>query len=130
MFTDVIKALCSEAIAGTDGHPLAESFVITVNGNLGTDTEDPTYQATDISVVNWKEEQKKDPTISRIYHIIDNRLLLPKDQLKKESKDKQKYLRHRSKDGFFIQKVSDKRSGYVTASSTRELQRLGHERTP
>ncbi|KAH3838363.1 hypothetical protein DPMN_111772 [Dreissena polymorpha] len=96
MFTDVIKALCSETIARSDGHPMAESFVITDKGNLGTDTEDPTYQATDISKVNWKEEQKKDPTISRIHHIIDNKLLLPKDQLKKESKDIQKYLRHRS----------------------------------
>ncbi|KAH3787894.1 hypothetical protein DPMN_166025 [Dreissena polymorpha] len=72
MFTDVIKSLCSEAIVRTDGYPLAESFVITDNGNLGTYTEDHTFQATDIIEVNWKEEQKKDPTISRIYHIIDN----------------------------------------------------------
>ncbi|KAH3790534.1 hypothetical protein DPMN_168736 [Dreissena polymorpha] len=108
MLTDVIKALCSEAIARSDGHPLAESFVITDNGNLETDTEDSTYQATDISEVNWKKEQKKDPTISRIHLIIDNRLLLPKDQLKKESKDIQKYLRHRSsftiKDGILYRK--------------------------
>ena len=59
MFTDVIKALRSEAIARSDGHPMAESFVITDNGNLGTDTEDPTYQATGISEVNWKEEKKR-----------------------------------------------------------------------
>ncbi|KAH3748903.1 hypothetical protein DPMN_183392 [Dreissena polymorpha] len=58
MFTYIIKALCSEAIARSDEHPLAEFFVITDNGNLGTDTEDRIYQATDISEVNRKEEQK------------------------------------------------------------------------
>ncbi|KAH3770412.1 hypothetical protein DPMN_171699 [Dreissena polymorpha] len=88
MFTNVIKALCSETIARTNGHPLAEYFVIKDNGNLGTDTEDPTYQATGISEVDWKKDKKTDPTISRIYHIIDN-------ILRKESKVIQMYIRHR-----------------------------------
>ncbi|KAH3770424.1 hypothetical protein DPMN_171711 [Dreissena polymorpha] len=41
MFTNVINALCSEVIGRTDGHPLAEYFVITDNGNLGQTQRTP-----------------------------------------------------------------------------------------
>ncbi|KAH3814680.1 hypothetical protein DPMN_143186 [Dreissena polymorpha] len=87
MFTDVIKALCSEAIARADGNPLAESFVITDSGNPWTYTEDPTYQATDISEVNWKEEQKKDPIISRIHHISTTDFYYRRTNCKRASKE-------------------------------------------
>lgn len=112
MFTEVIRALCTEARVRTNEHPLAESLVLTDAGNIEADPTEE-FQATDLSTINWKVEQVKDISIARFYDIIDNRLHLNKEQLRQEKKPVQKYLRQRSsftiKDGILYRKrqVSD-----------------------
>ena len=92
----------------TQDHPLAESLVITEDENLEFNQTDCLFSDSKVTEIDWKEEQSKDPNISRVSYIVGKNIKLTKAELKAEPAEVQKYLRHRSalniKDGKIYRK--------------------------
>lgn len=94
LFSDVVKALCGAVLATSCDHSLAECLVISEN-DLEFNPE-TVLDTVDMSTIDWKQEQKKDRDIARIYNIIDQNLTLDKNAFKQETREVQAYLRQRS----------------------------------
>ena len=100
LFPDIISAICEALTVSQDNCPLAENLVLTGCPTI-LDSVDPqndqSVDCTDISTVDWAQEQASDVTIGRVIQLVKIGYKPQDIDRKSENVDVSKYFREWNK---------------------------------